>query len=486
MDKRNLFTETLTAQKMRDRLETKLLSLRKQRQFDFLMKKRLTRSLPRSQFTLTNSYEKFIDLLSQSLIDEKIKILSNKEITLYTKDKTRKNIYDQNIIKIVINDLYLNTHNEEYITVLLDIIYICSLKGIQSEEELYSERMAEMLIYTIPKEHDDNVNIVDLAFLIFGNLSLTKNSFFKEKYVMYIVYLVNKETIANLSTRNYLLWNIRIYLSNNVTNQNRQLMISIVQCLNKIMNIVDSNQSEKVIQDIITNLLNTYLLLSKISNDALKQEIFDSNVLSNIVSIIAKHNLNIENDEYAFQFLIHFFTVENSIDLINKDVIDVLSKTMTKYKSCCNDDLRIYQILLTFLSLLITKCNFDYINYIFNSEIISLLFTSYIHQPLFIEDVLDVFVSIINTKNKDYIVYILNKGILSYIRNEIQLDRKNIDVIIKLLSIFHSLLLFYKKFDIALCAIDDDKVNHKLEQLSISNNEHISELSRECYYIINN
>ena len=29
MDKRNLFTETLTAQKMRDRLETKLLSLRK-------------------------------------------------------------------------------------------------------------------------------------------------------------------------------------------------------------------------------------------------------------------------------------------------------------------------------------------------------------------------------------------------------------------------------------------------------------------------
>ena len=159
---------------------------------------------------------------------------------------------------------------------------------------------------------------------------------------------------------------------------------------------------------------------------------------------------------------------------------------MTKYKSCCNDDLRIYQILLTFLSLLITKCNFDYINYIFNSEIISLLFTSYIHQPLFIEDVLDVFVSIINTKNKDYIVYILNKGILSYIRNEIQLDRKNIDVIIKLLSIFHSLLLFCKKFDIALCAIDDDKVNHKLEQLSISNNEHISELSRECYYIINN
>ena len=79
MDKRNLFTETLTAQKMRDRLETKLLSLRKQRQFDFLMKKRLTRSLPRSQFTLTNSYEKFIDLLSQSSIDEKIKILSNKD-----------------------------------------------------------------------------------------------------------------------------------------------------------------------------------------------------------------------------------------------------------------------------------------------------------------------------------------------------------------------------------------------------------------------
>ena len=38
MDKRNLFTETLTAQKMRDRLETKLLSLRNQRQFDFLMK----------------------------------------------------------------------------------------------------------------------------------------------------------------------------------------------------------------------------------------------------------------------------------------------------------------------------------------------------------------------------------------------------------------------------------------------------------------
>ena len=484
MDKRNLFTETITAHKMRDRLETKLLSLRKQRQFDFLMKKRLTRPLPRSQFTLTNSYEKFIELLSHSSIDDKIKILSNKEITLYTKDKTRKNIFDQNIIKIVLNDIYINKSNEAYLTVLLDIIYVCSLKGIQSDEELYSERMADMLIYTIPKEHEDNVSIVDMAFLIFGNLSLTKSSFFKEKYVLYIIFLINKDTIANLSTRNYLLWNIRIYLSNNVSNQNKKLMISIVQCLNKIMN--NSEQSERVIKDIITNLLNTYLLLSKISNDELKREMFDSNVISNIVNIINKNNLNIENDEYAFQFLIYFFTVDNTIDFINKDVIDVFAKTLRKYKSCSNDDLRIYQILLTFLSLLITKCNFEYINYIFNSEIISLLFTSYAHQPLLIEDVLDVFVSIINTKNKDYIVFILNKGIFTYIINEILLERKNVDVIIKLLSIFHSLLLFYKKFSIAQSAIDDDKLNHKLEQLSISNNEHISSLSRECYYIINN
>lgn len=481
MDKRVLFNEIITSQKMKDRLETKLLSLRKQRQFDFLMKKRLSRILPKCQFTITNSYEKFIELLSKSSIEDKIKILSNKDITLYTKEKIRKTIFDQTILQIVIKDLYSVGNNEEYAIVLLDIIYVCSLKGTQVEEELYSEQMADMLMYTIPKEIGNNVSIVDMVFLIFGNLSLTRNSFFKEKHVLYIIYLINRDNIENITTRNYLLWNIRIYLSNNVVNQNKKLMISITQCLNKIMNIPENKNNDKVIKDLITNLLNTYLILSKISDDELKKEMFDNNVISNIVTIVNNHNLNSENDEYAFQFLIYCLDVNSR--LINKDVIDILSKTLIKYKSSFSEDLRIYQLLLTFLSLLISKCNYDYINYIFNCDIISLIFSSYTKQPLIIEDVLDVFISIINTKNKDYIVYLFNKGIITYITEELLLERKNNDVIIKLLSIFNSLLLFYKKNSIEL--LINDKLIHKLEQLSISNNEHISQLSRECYYNIN-
>lgn len=488
-------------------MEDYKLTLRKQNQFSVLMKKRIEIPCDSSPINnekindvnddinvdINDSYSKFLKLFNEGDYIIKSKLLSNHKMVLFDSNKEKITIYHPKIRNLVLKE-FLNNNNieEKYLSKLLNIMYAYSIKEDFFDQNYFNESFTDLLLSTYLL----NTKLINMCLLIFGNFALTNFEIFQEKYAEL---LLNKLILQkwDISTYNLLLWNIRIFLTNSVSYPNEILMKNISKGIGLFLSglkiPLQKNKNKKDLEDLKTNLLNIYLILTYISNENLLIAIFTKDLIDNFLLVFELFEMTIEQTEYAVQFLITFFKHKTTTTFITSKIIEICGTLILKYKSCTNNEITLCQLIINLCQVVLMISSDELRQYLFSTNIIQTLIQYYTKNYKLIENVLNFFIFLFYIGNRDSIIKSINYNILNFVINGIISDRKDPTLTEKFLLIFLSIFTFLEKKFLDQKTIKNsslipqlEKVQHRLEQLSISLNVNVANKARKCLSYISN
>ena len=246
------------------------LSLRKNKIFENIMKKRI--------IILNNQIEN----------DEKILLLNKND--KYKKLYLNSNKKFQNEF---IKDLYYYIiENNEIDKNILNIIYEYSLKTEQIkfiEEIFFNEKFFDCLInlldFNLNEENEENIEFILISF---GNFFLTNIKYYKENYMKYFLSIFLKIKTNNLN--NILrLYEIYIY-----SIKNKQIFDQVFNKIIYILENIDENikKNHDILIENIPNILNIILILFE--DEKFNLENYDENYI--FLNIFKLYQLNLMNN----------------------------------------------------------------------------------------------------------------------------------------------------------------------------------------------
>lgn len=487
-------------------MEDYKLTLRKQNQFSLLMKKRIesphfSSPIKNVQFDnninvdIGNSYSQFIKIFKEGDYIIKSKLLSNHKMILIDSNKEKITIYHPKIRNLILNEFLNNNKEEVYLSKLLNIMYVYSITEDFYDQDFFNENVNDTLLITIVNFYLPNTKIVDLCLLIFGNFALTKFEMFKEKYIELLLNkLISKKW--DFSTYNLFLWNIRIFLTNSVSYQDEFLMHKIFKSIGLFLSdlkLPQKKENKKDLEDLKTNLLNIYLILSNISNEKLLTDIFTKELIDNFLLVFELFEMTIEQTEYSVQFLITFFKNKTTAKFITSKIVKICEVLILKYKSCTNNEITLCQLIINLCQVTLMVSSEELKQYLYSTKIIQTLIQYYTKNYKLIEHVLNFFILLFYIGNRDSIIKSINFNILNFVINGIMSDRKDPTLTEKFLLIFLSICTFLEKNLINQLIIKNsliipqlEKIQYRLEQLSISLNTNVANKARKCLSYISN
>ena len=447
------------------------LSLRKNKIFENIMKKRI--------IILNNQIEN----------DEKILLLNKND--KYKKLYLNSNKKFQNEF---IKDLYYYIiENNEIDKNILNIIYEYSLKTEQIkfiEEIFFNEKFFDCLInlldFNLNEENDENIEFILISF---GNFFITNIKYYKENYMKYFLSIFLKIKTNNLN--NILrLYEIYIY-----SIKNEQIFEEVFKKIFYVLeNIKENNKNNnEILIENIPNILNIILILFENDDFKLKNN-YENYIFLNIFNL---YQLNLIKNKNLIIFLqIILLILETKENKINyENIFNPLSNLFKNYSIIKYDNLEIIKYLIYILKEMIidniNNNNNNFFEFLSKSEILIIIIKKYLNNSnKLLISLLDIIIILFKYNIINCIIICINYGLIELIINKIKdLNGNNNEIIYKLILILSEIINFYKinnnlNNDYLLNSLK--KINYKIEQFIFNDNKKISFLCNNILKYLNN
>ena len=446
------------------------LSLRKNKIFENIMKKRI--------IILNNQIEN----------DEKILLLNEND--KYKKLYLNSNKKFQNEF---IKDLYYYIiENNEIDKNILNIIYEYSLKTEQIkfiEDIFFNEKFFDCLInlldFNLNEENEENIEFILISF---GNFFITNIKYYKENYMKYFLSIFLKIKINNLN--NILrLYEIYIY-----SIKNKQIFDEVFNKIIYILENIDENikKNHDILIENIPNILNIILILFE--DEKFNLENYDENYI--FLNIFKLYQINLMNNNNIIILLqIILLIIEIKENKLNYEIIiKSLTNLYKNYSIVKYDNYEIIKYLIYILKEMIINSiinnNDTFFEFLSKSEILIVIIQKYLNNNYkLLITLLDIIIILFKYNIVNCIIICINYGLIEIIINKIKdLTGNNNEIIYKLILILSEIINFYNNNNLNNEYLINSlkKINYKIEQFIFNDNKNISILCNNILKYLNN
>ena len=464
------------------RVEKKKLFLRKEKYFATLMKKRTFQPKKIISSAKQISHEELLRCLSSSSLKEKEAIYLNPRIVIIDEHNQKKNLFQEEYIELVIQD-FLNNYkylNIDYLSAIFELFVQYSILTPKENNSFFTEKICDAMMYIYSQKTDLNESLL----ITLGNIFLSIPDLFKRAYIVIFINDLDNLYFFTYEILNALLWVIRIYMYNIKDSEREEIVPKIIESLGNI--VTKLKKKEAFSSEMITNLFNIYLIISKNESNLLQSSI--ENFVSFFYELIKSKTFKLsqEQKEYGLQIMKDVYS-DNELSLSEKD-IETLYELVMSSKNCNIQVINFNLALIEFIkNITQNKQTKEVIQLALYQDFIPVLIKYYSNGSMkLFEEVLDVFIELFDIDDKEIIIRMINYKLVDLILSKFSsITNQNISLNEKLMVLIMKISEFSNQMNLENIIVKETAkafhgVKSKIEQLSIDSNDKLSSLARVC------